>query len=419
MCYNPHMDNLDFLKFYTETPKYTHEPGLEVIQALMAKLGDPQKTLRCVHIAGTNGKGSCAAMTASVLRAGGRKTGLYTSPDLNGIWERIQVDGVCIALSDLERITRLVRNACEGLPEPSFFEKITAAAFIYFAEQECDAVVLETGLGGRIDQTNIIEEPLCSVIMPIGFDHTAQLGNTLAAIAAEKAGIIKKGCPVVCAPQEPEALQVIQAACREKASSLHLVDTERLRIQERAPSGLVFSYDGMEGVRLSLAGDHQARNAAAVIETARILGLSETDIRAGLGNVRWPCRFEYFEGDPPLLLDGAHNAHGAASLAAGLEAYFPGTKFTMLMGVLADKDHEKMLELLEPFAARFVCIAPEDARALPAGELASHIQSVPAETAVSLPEALRMARSYGDPVCAFGSLYYIGALRNLLVPPDR
>lgn len=407
----------DFLKFYTDTPKYTHAPGLDVMRALMARLGDPQQSLRCVHIAGTNGKGSCAAMTAAILRAAGYSTGLYTSPDLTGPWERIAVDRVYITMSDFAAVTRKVEAACIGLDEPSYFEKMTAAAFLYFAQKQCDYVVLETGLGGRLDATNIVESPACSVIMPIGLDHTAQLGDTLPAIAGEKAGIIKPGRPVVCAPQAIEAENVIRKRAADLSAPLHLVDINNIQPLSHVPAGQRFSYGGLEDLSISLLGQHQLENAAAAIETAKVLGLEETVIRAGLRNARWPCRFEYIPGAPPFILDGAHNAHGAAALVRGLQDYFPGQKFTVVMGVMEDKPWREMLALMEPLAARFVCLTPDGARALPASELARAIRSVPAETAADVDAALALCRRYEDPVCAFGSLYYIGHLRRLL--PDR
>lgn len=408
------MQDLEFLKFYTETPKSTHAPGLKVMDGLMARLGNPQERLPCVHVAGTNGKGSCAAMTAAVLRAAGYKTGLFISPDLTGMQERISVNGVYITLSDLAAVTERVRAACAGLEEPSFFEKITAAAFLYFAENGCDRVVLETGLGGRFDATNVIKAPLCSVIMPVGFDHTAVLGSTLSAIAGEKAGIIKPGCPVAVSAQDAEAMDVIRRTCAARGSVLHEVDITKLTVRSRSFAGQVFSYGRMKDIRLSLLGDHQAANACAVIETAGALGLGESAIRAGLQAARWPCRFEYFAQDPPVILDGAHNAHGAAALAAGLRDYFPGARFTMLMGVLADKDYADIVKIMETPAARFVCVAPEDPRALPAEALAANIKTVPALCAGTVPEALSVARAYKEPVCAFGSLYFIGWLRRLI-----
>ena len=408
------MDDLSFLRFYTDTPKYTHEPGLAVMRALMRRLGDPQQMLSCVHIAGTNGKGSTAAMTAAILRAMGRKTGLYTSPDLTELRERIQVDGVYITYDELAPLTARVRAACEGLPEPSYFEKLTAAAFLYFAEAGCGAVVLETGLGGRCDATNIIENPLASVIAPVGFDHTGVLGDTLSAIAGEKAGIIKPGRPVVCAPQQPEALTVISDTSKARGSAFCLVDINNLHISVRSPEGQVFSYRDLRDIRLRLLGDHQAANAACAIEAARILGADEAAIREGLSRAVWPCRFEVFPLEPPVVLDGAHNGHGAASLAAGLRGYFPGQRFTMIMGVMADKDVSAILSVMEPLAARFVCLAPDDSRAMDPAALAGMIRGVPALTAASPAEALALARRFDDPVCAFGSLYYIGHMRKLV-----
>lgn len=411
----PNMEKLSFLDFYTATPKYTHAPGLDVMKKLMSRLGEPQAGLRCVHIAGTNGKGSCAAMTASVLQAAGYRTGLFTSPDLVTMAERIRVDGVNITTSSFADITARVKAACAGLEEPSYFEKITAAAFLYFAEQDCDYVVLETGLGGRLDATNIIKTPACSVIMPIGFDHTGVLGNTLPAIAGEKAGILKPGCPAVCACQEKDALLVIQAVAAEKNIPLHLVDITKIKSLSHSSAGQIFSYGNMERIQLSLLGHHQVQNACAVIETARTLGIGEHAIRIGLKTAKWPCRFEYIPQNPPFLLDGAHNAHGAAALAAGLREYFPGQKFTMIMGVMADKDYTDILALMEPLAERFIALAPDSPRALPPKELAAMIKTVPAEAADSLEDAISLANRHGDPVCAFGSLYYIGMVRALLM----
>ena len=413
MCYTVPMDT-DLLQFYNDTPKFTHAPGLQVMRALCARLGDPQKGLRCVHIAGTNGKGSCAAMVSAMLRAAGHRTGLYTSPDLTGPWERMQVDGVNINISDFARVTARVKAACAGLEEPSYFEKMTAAAFLWFAEQRCGYVVLETGLGGRLDATNVIENPAVSVLMPIGMDHTAVLGDTLAAIAGEKAGILKPGRPAVTAVQPPEALAVIREQAKAVGASLHEVDITKLSLLSRSPVGQRFSYGGLEDVSLPLLGRHQAENACAAMEAGRVLGLTEDAMRTGLANAQWPCRFELVSADPPFVLDGAHNSHGAAALAAGLKEYFPGQRFTMVMGVMADKPWREMLRLLEPLAARFLCIAPEGPRALPAAELAAAIKTVPAETADTLPDALAKCRAYGGPVCAFGSLYYIGRLRALL-----
>lgn len=410
MWYNALMN---YEAFYNATPKYTHAPGLSVMRELMSRLGDPQRELRCIHIAGTNGKGSCAAMTASVLQEAGFRTGLFTSPDLVDMRERIQINSVYITEADFSDVTQRVQLADEGL-EPSYFEKLTAAAFLYFAEQSCDYVVLETGLGGRLDATNIIESTIASVIMPIGFDHMAVLGDTLAAIAGEKAGILKTGCPVVCAPQEPEALTVLRETAETQGCPFCLVDITKIKLLSHSPLGQRFTYGTWEDICLPLLGAHQLRNAAAVIEIARLMGIDEVTTRRGLARATWHCRLEYFLGTPPILLDGAHNAHGAEALTRALADYFPGENFTMVMGVMADKDYLSLLRLTEPFAARYICLAPDSPRALPAQELAALVHGVPAMTAENPAQALAMARQYSEPVCAFGSLYYIGHLRRCI-----
>lgn len=404
----------DFLAFYNHTPKFTHKRGLSLMAQLCTRLGNPQDGLRCVHIAGTNGKGSCAAMTASMLQAAGYRTGLYTSPDLTGPWERIAVDGSTIPLDDFARITEKVRQACLGMDEePSYFEKMTAAAFLFFAQERCDYVVLETGLGGRLDATNILSKPAVSVIMPIGLDHTAVLGNSLSSIAAEKCGIIKEGCPVVCAVQKPDAQQVIEAWCRKQQAPLHLVNAAKLTICSRSPAGQVIAYGGLNNISLSLLGRHQAENACAAIETAKVLALPESALRAGLSQTVWPCRFEILQEEPPFVVDGAHNGHGAAALASCLREYFPDRKFTMVMGVMADKPWREMLSIMEPLAEQFLCLSPEGPRALPAEDLAAAVRTVPAAVMNDLPQILQFCRKGKKSVCAFGSLYYVGTLRKL------
>ena len=404
-----------FTDFYTDTPRFTHEAGLAVMRELMKRLDDPQDGLRCIHIAGTNGKGSCAAMTASVLQAAGYRTGLYTSPDLNGLHERIRVNNVPIAQAAFEDITQKVASACTGLPEPSYFEKITAAAFLYFKQAGCDYVVLETGLGGRLDATNIISSPVCSVIMPIGLDHTQQLGNTIAAITAEKCGIIKNRCPVVSAPQLPDAAAVIRQACRDANAPLISVAADKIKPLIANVSGQTFSYRDTVSYTIRLLGHHQLENACAVLEIARLLTLPSQAVYRGLSDAVWPGRLEYFPGTPPVLLDGAHNAHGAAALSRALDDYFPGKKFTVILAVMADKDWSDILGYILPHACRVICTAPDSPRALPPDRLAEQIKTLPTKCTASPAQALTVAQSYTEPVLACGSLYAIGALRTILV----
>ncbi len=407
--------DMTFLKFYSDTPKYTHVPGLYVMRRLMSRLGNPQDKLRCVHIAGTNGKGSCAAMLDAMLRAAGYRTGLYTSPDLTGPWERIRINGADITLDDFAAVTALVKTACQGLEEPSYFEKMTAAAFLYFAQRRCDYVVLEAGLGGRLDATNIISVPECAVITPIGLDHTAQLGHTLADIAREKAGIVKLCRPVICARQEPEAAAVIRERCAALSAPLQIVDITKIHPRGRSIFGQWFDYGEDRDITLSLLGRHQIGNACTAIEAGWTLGLEDAAIRAGLLNAVWPCRFEIIRRKGRLfVLDGAHNPHGAGALAAGLREYFPGQKFTVIMGVMADKDWRAMLDSVAPLAERFIFIDPETGRGLSPQVLTEAAAPIPAQAAGSIQAALSMIDLHPEPVCAFGSLHYIGYLRRLL-----
>lgn len=411
------MEENNAQKFYLDAIKFSHEPRLDIMQTLCRRLGNPQEKLSFVHIAGTNGKGSSAAMLSAMLRADGKKTGLYTSPNLVDFGERIQINGVYITPSQIAAHTPAIAAAAAGLTPPSFFELVTALAFSHFAAEGCDVVVLECGLGGLWDATNIIPPPLCSVVMPIAMDHAAVMGGTLPGIAREKAGILKAGAPAVIAPQTPEAMDVLSQRCLEEHIVPHIVDIKHTTSLSSNPEGQQFHYKNLKNLSLSLLGRHQLQNAASAIEAAEILGLSEAAIRQGLRDVQWPCRFELAQKEPPFILDAAHNPHGAAALAEGLRDYFPGEKFCFILGVLQDKDWPALLPHLTPLAAEFLCIAPESPRALPAAELAAAIEGPPAQACKSLEEALALAKASGLPCCACGSLYYIGYLRQLLLPP--
>lgn len=378
---------------------------------LCRTLGDPQRSLRFVHIAGTNGKGSCAAMLEAMCRAAGMKTGLFTSPDLVDFSERVRVDGVNIMHNDIARLTERIRAATEAIPPLGFFELVTALGFLYFAEQDCDIVILECGLGGRYDATNVVETPDISVIMPIGYDHTAVLGSALSQIAGEKAGIIKPRCPVVCARQEAEALSVIRQTCRAQNAPLHMVDINSIAPLSDSLDGQSFRYRDRT-LRIPLLGAHQLENAAAAIECAQLLGLRDDAMREGLSAAHWPCRLEVIEREPPFILDGAHNPHGAAALAKGLRHYFPNARFCFIIGCMADKDADGILAELLPLAECICCVAPNSERALDAAELASRIKDVPALPYASTAEAIEQARKTGLPVCVCGSLYLTGAIRE-------
>lgn len=400
------------------------EASLRRIRELMSLLGDPQKKLRFVHIAGTNGKGSCAAMTASVLRACGYRTGLYTSPYLYRFNERMQVNGEMIEDVALCRHISAVRDKAEKMDEhPTEFELMTAAAMLYFLEEKCDIVVLEVGLGGRFDATNVVDTPECSIIMNIGLDHTAILGGTVEEIAAEKAGIIKKNCPCVLYEQKRSVMDVVTERCRELDAPLTTADFSAIEPVFDSLEGQAFRYKGAM-YALPLLGAHQLRNAAVVLETVGVLRargwrLEDGDVEHGLYATSWPGRFELCAEEPDFIVDGGHNPQCAETVAENLMHYFPDNKRVLLIGVLRDKDYEKMTEILAPCADEFVTVAPDSPRALSAEELAAVLSrfSKPVTPCASVAEAVDTAKELAGEdgmVCVSGSLYLVGSVRYAL-----
>ena len=397
-------------------------PGLGRIRELLALLGDPQRELQFVHITGTNGKGSTAAMTAAILTAAGYRTGLYTSPHLWRFHERFQVDGRPIPDEALGRIGERVLEAGRRMSDPATeFELMTAVGMLYFLEARCDIVVLEVGLGGRLDSTNIIPPPAAAVITNIGLEHTRELGDTLAAIAGEKAGIIKAGSPVVLYHQTGEAEEVVKAACRRAGSPLTVTDPDSLVVLETGREGQRFTYRGRGPFRLGLLGEYQLYNAAAALDTVWTLARSGWNIpeeaaAAGLAGAAWPGRMELARRDPDLLLDGGHNPQCITALSGALRKLYPGQRVVFLTGVLADKDYSAMMGDLLPLARAFVTVTPDSPRALSARELADYLRGRGAEAspAESMDQALKLARALAgeDPVCVCGSLYMIGQARH-------
>lgn len=400
------------------------EPSLRRISELLDALGDPQKKLRFVHIAGTNGKGSCAAMLSSVLRAAGYRTGLYTSPYLYRFSERMQINGEEITPDALARCVAVVRDKAEKMDEhPTEFELITATAMLWFVEEKCDVVVLEAGLGGRFDATNIIESPECTIIMNIGLDHTHILGDTLEAIAGEKAGIIKPGVPCVAYEQADPILEVFRRRCTELGCALTVPRFDALSVEFDSLEGQVFSYRG-DQYALSLLGAHQRRNAAVAIETARVLAargwkIEQDALEHGLYAASWPGRFEVCADDPYFIVDGGHNPQCAEAVRDSLLHYFPETRRVLLLGVLRDKDYVRMAQILDRAADEYVCTAPESSRALPPEELASVLRGFdkPVTVCDSVSDAVFTAKDRaGDSgmVCAAGSVYLAGSVRYQL-----
>ena len=394
--------------------------GLDRTRELLRALGDPQKQLKFIHVAGSNGKGSTCAMLDEILRRSGYRTGLYISPYIQDFCERIQTDGKNIDRDSLARITEQVRSVADGMEDhPSQFELVTAIAMLYFLEQRCDIVVLEVGMGGELDSTNVIDAPEVAVITNIGLEHTEYLGNTLSLIARAKGGIIKSGCSVVCYDSEPETMETLLEICRDRHCECRIsrecdvlglacsLDSQRFRWKEKAEYSL------------SLLGSHQLRNAAVVLETVAALrergwAVPETAVSEGLRNVRWPARFEVLWREPLFILDGGHNPQCAEALACNLRDYLPGQKLTFLLGVLADKDYRQMLELVLPYAGQMICVTPDSPRALSAGALAEVVSGMgcAAVACASIEEGIGMALESGGPVMAFGSLYLAGHVRS-------
>lgn len=400
-----------------------HAPGLGRIRELLRRLGDPQRALRFIHAAGTNGKGSVCACLASVLEAAGYRVGLNTSPHLERFHERIRVNGEEISDRDLGAVMDRVRAAALACPEhPTEFELITAAAFLHFLKRRCDVVVLETGLGGALDASNVIETPELAVLTAMGMDHAAILGPALRDIAAAKAGIIKPGGTVVSRGGCPEADQVFRRTCRERGADLIELDLSRLRVRELSLEGAVFDFAPWEGLTIPLAGAYQAENAAlalTALEALREKGwrIPDEAIRRGLAAVRWPGRFEVLGRDPVFLLDGAHNAHGMRAAVESLRVLFPGKRLVFLLGVLADKDAGEMLDLLAPLAERVFALRPDSPRALDPSALcallaARGVEARPCASAEEGLEAALAAAGKDGAVCALGSLYLCGQVRS-------
>lgn len=394
--------------------------GLERMNELLGLIGNPEKSLKFVHVAGTNGKGSTSAMTASILKEAGYKTGLYISPHLTNINERIQINGQMIPDTDFAALADIVAPAIAQMSDsPTEFERITAMALLYFSQKNCSIVVLEVGLGGRLDATNIIESPEVSVLTSIDFDHTEWLGDTLEKIAFEKGGIIKPGCPVVLYHQTPDVEKVIHNICSERKCSLRI--TADVMPLHHSLDGQVFTYRSWENVSISLLGLHQQHNASTVLETVEALRergweISDDAVYCGMKNAVWPARLEVLQKSPLVLLDGAHNPNGVEALASSLRKLLPQQKFTLVMGVMADKDYNAMLLHLSPLAMHIIAAQPDYYRALSSKELSSALDrnlAIPVYDGGCIPEALALAHKLNPsgPICVFGSLYQAGEVR--------
>ncbi len=435
-------------------------PGLANMRNLMEELGNIQEKLAVIHVAGTNGKGSVCAMLEQILRMSGCRVGRYSSPAVFCEEERYQINGVYINKEAYRAILSEIAEACgrltgRGLPHPTLFEIETALAFLWFYREDCQVVILETGMGGALDATNIIKKPLLSVITSISMDHMAFLGSTLSEIAAQKAGIIKEGCPVVTARQEPEVYEVLRSVCQEKHADLVLADggmgneamepwctdgeaalmTEDaggIRNLRYEDGYLVFDWEEFPNLKLSLLGAYQPENAVCAIQAIHRLNgsgfaIGDDTIRAALRNTVWPGRFEVISRSPLVVIDGAHNEDAAKKLLETLKLGFTNRKIIYIIGVFKDKEHEKMLTLMLPMAEKVYTVTPPGPRGLPgeilcaeAGKCHGNVQC-----AASVREALEAAvqdagqmteegQLHKPMILAFGSLSYLGELKGAL-----
>ena len=397
-------------------------PGLSRVRELLHRLGDPQDGLQFVHIAGTNGKGSTAAMLASILRAAGYTTGLFTSPYLERFAERMQVNGAPVPDAEFAAVCQTLQPCIAAMDDPpTEFELVTAAAMLWFRRRGCDVVVLEVGLGGRLDPTNIIT-PAVSVITEVGMDHMQLLGDTIEQIALEKAGIMKPGVPVVLGRQEKAARGVLLAAAKGKELPILSLTAENVREERtRITFDVAFGGERLKALTVSLCGRHQADNACAALGALLALKkkgfkIPTSAVRAGLADVHWPGRLEYFGR---VLLDGAHNDPGVRALCGYLDRWMPKENTVLISAMMRDKETEKMCQRLAARVRCVVCTQPNNPRAMPAGELAKEFEAQGirayafAHVKDALEEARRLSGPEGNIVCA-GSLYLIGEMRTVL-----
>ncbi len=427
MNYTTAMEYIESLK------QYGCVPGLESMQRLCEKLNNPQASLTFVHIAGTNGKGSVLAYISTILQAAGYRVGSYSSPAVFSFREMFQVNSRPITQSGFCKYLEQARAAAslivsEGFPHPTEFEMETAVAFLYFLDQKCDIVVMEAGMGGSLDATNIVENTLCAVFSSISMDHMAMLGNTLEEIAAQKAGIIKSRSCVVSVRQQPAAMQVLKQEASRKKCRMLIADVSRAKNVVYGLDRQIFTYDKYKDLEIRMTGTVQIENAALAVETITALQkcgfpVPEEKLRLGLSCAYWPGRFQCLAGQPMFVLDGAHNEDAAIRLAEGIRQYFPEKRILYIMGVLRDKEYEKIIEQTCMLAEAIITVTPpHNLRALSGYELAQAVLGYHEHVTVadSLEEAVEMARLLAgdDPdtiVVAFGSLSYLGELAEIIL----
>lgn len=423
--------------FIEATASFGSRPGLETITELLNRIGNPQERLKVVHVTGTNGKGSTAAYISAILAFAGYKVGRYLSPAVFEYREKIQVTHKVenqlvndyITEEKIAEAISVIKPACEamvrdGFYHPTSFEIETAMAFLYLYREQVDIAVIEVGMGGRLDATNVIRHPLCCVITSISMDHMQYLGDTIEKIAGEKAGIIKKGAPVVTGNTDPRVIAVLQKHCGDNDTTLTIASRDAVTDISYSPEETSFTYRGQK-MAIGLLGDYQIDNAVIAIEAAKALHesgypISDAAIREGLRRARWRGRLELISDNPYFIIDGAHNEDAAIRLREALMQYFPGRNMIFIMGVLADKDYRRILELTAPLAGLIIIITPPSNRALASERLAAEAKKYtdkPVIDAGTVSRAVRLAYEKAgkdDVILAFGSLSFLGEIVDLL-----
>lgn len=422
---------------YEEAMEYIEEcnalgsvPGLESIKRLTGMLDNPQEKLTFIHVAGTNGKGSVSSFIAGGLKTAGYKVGRYISPTIFTYRERFQINDRMISKKELGELMEQVKEACdrivaEGHPHPTSFEIETALSFLYFVKKECDVVVLETGMGGRLDATNIIPSPKLCILTSISMDHMQFLGDTLADIAVEKCGIIKMGTTVISTKQSEEAMEASAKTCEERNAELIVADSSQVTKVKQGLEKQFFIYDGVK-YEISLSGTYQIENAVLAVRALNWLSkngfekVNETKIVKGLQGTVWKGRFSVISKKPYFIVDGAHNVAAAEKLAESIRFYFTNRRIVYIMGMFRDKEYEKVIRITAPLASQVITVAaPGNPRALPALDLAVAVREVNPHvtSADSLEEAVEMSYLFADKdsvIIAFGSLAFLGQLMTIV-----
>ena len=420
------MDYNETLEYIARTNWRGSKPGLERITKLCSLLGNPHKDLKFIHIAGTNGKGSAAAFLSSVLKSAGYKTGLFTSPYIEVFNERMQINGKNIPDAELAEITTYIQPFADSMDDlPTEFELNTAIAFEYFKRNGCDIVVLEAGMGGELDSTNVIDAPELAVFMHISLDHTEYLGDTIEQIAATKAGIIKPGCSVVLYRQEESVMDIIRQKCEAADAELYISEPDELEFIDMDAHRQVFKSRACGSLAIPLLGSYQKENLAVVLKAVQVLKtlgytVSTHNISDGLESTKWPARFEIIRKVPPFVVDGGHNPDGIRAVRDSVYAAFKDEKVILIFGVMADKDYDKMLDIILPCVKEVLCVAPDNARALGADELAQAVKKKGTEAYACgcIEEAVNLAvekAGRSTPILAAGSLYMAGDIRKYVM----